>query len=66
MRDRASAMYLLSSSITSVVDERVCGGLAFCAEIHCGAALTTRIVPAPRKRVRRVSMDDLYFTPTPS
>ena len=66
MRDWASAMYLLNSSITSVVDERFRGGLTSCAETHRGAALPTRIVPAPRKRVRRVSMDDLYFTSTPS
>lgn len=66
MRDRASAMYLLNSSITSVGDERFCGGLASCAATHRGATLPTRIVPAPRNRVRRVSMDALYFTSTPS
>jgi hypothetical protein len=66
MRDRASAMYLLNSPITSVVEERFFVGLAFCAETHCGAAAATRIAPVPCKRFRRVSVDDLCFTSTPS
>ena len=66
IRDRASAMYLLNSSITSGMDDRFCGELGFCAETHLGPAAVARIVPAPRKRFRRVSMDDLSFTSTPS
>jgi hypothetical protein len=66
MQDRASAMYLLNSPITSGVDDRFCGGLGSCAKTHLGPAAAARIVPALRKRFRRVSVDDLCFTSTPS